>query len=224
MNALRKIAALICALALAASLCGCAFTDEEAEDIGPNEITEPAETEPEPEEPKVEPPIEVSRFCEPDDMPEADFAELDDETYAIEADGETYTLRWLYDHNIYDWRTAGITFDQVNERTKTLLGLDYSDEAFEAIKKKVSDFTELMVLKPAAEGEAAAGVITVTTGDETVDYDIEWLSSHNATDYTAAGIDADTVSAYLDAIYENYWYTREYRWIEVVHDRLVNGF
>lgn len=187
--------------------------------------TEPIATEaPVTEEPKVEPPIEVNRFCDPEDMPEADFPEFTDESLAIEADGETYTLGWLYEHNIYDWREAGITFKQIDDCSKTLLGLDYSNEALKAIKQKVSNFTELMMLSPAADGEITAGEIIVTTGDESVNYNIEWLSSHNATEYTEAGITAEVVEQYLESIEEDFWYTKEYRWIAIVYDRLVNGF
>lgn len=219
---MKKILALILAAVLALTLFGCAAEEsEEVVDV----ITEPAVTEaPVTEAPKVEPPIEIDRFCEPDDMPEADLPELDDEANAIVVDGETYTLRWLYDHNIYDWREAGITFEQVNDRSAQLLGIDYSDEAFEAIKLKVSDFTELMMLSPAADGEVKAGGITVTTGDETVDYDLEWLSSHNATEYTEAGITADVVADFLEAMEADFWYTYEYRWVTEVYNRLVNGF
>lgn len=219
---MKKISAFILAAVLALTLFGCAAEEpEEVVDV----ITEPAVTEaPVTEAPKVEPPIEIDRFCEPDDMPEADLPELDDEANAIVVDGETYTLRWLYDHNIYDWREAGITFEQVNDRSAQLLGIDYSDEAFEAIKLKVSDFTELMMLSPAADGEVKAGGITVTTGDETVDYDLEWLSSHNATEYTEAGITADVVADYLEAMEADFWYTYEYRWVTEVYNRLVNGF
>ena len=219
---MKKILAFILATVLALTLFGCAAEEpEEVVDV----ITEPAVTEaPVTEAPKVEPPIEIDRFCEPDDMPEADLPELDDEANAIVVDGETYTLRWLYDHNIYDWREAGITFEQVNDRSAQLLGIDYSDEAFEAIKLKVSDFTELMMLSPAADGEVKAGGITVTTGDETVDYDLEWLSSHNATEYTEAGITADVVADFLEAMEADFWYTYEYRWVTEVYNRLVNGF
>lgn len=219
---MKKISAFILAAVMALTLFGCAAEEpEEVVDV----ITEPAVTEaPVTEAPKVEPPIEIDRFCEPDDMPEADLPELDDEANAIVVDGETYTLRWLYDHNIYDWREAGITFEQVNDRSAQLLGIDYSDEAFEAIKLKVSDFTELMMLSPAADGEVKAGGITVTTGDETVDYDLEWLSSHNATEYTEAGITADVVADFLEAMEADFWYTYEYRWVTEVYNRLVNGF
>ena len=219
---MKKILAFILATVLALTLFGCAAEEpEEVVDV----ITEPAVTEaPVTEAPKVEPPIEIDRFCEPDDMPEADLPELDDEANAIVVDGETYTLRWLYDHNIYDWREAGITSEQVNDRSAQLLGIDYSDEAFEAIKLKVSDFTELMMLSPAADGEVKAGGITVTTGDETVDYDLEWLSSHNATEYTEAGITADVVADFLEAMEADFWYTYEYRWVTEVYNRLVNGF
>ena len=219
---MKKISAFILAAVMALTLFGCAAEEpEEVVDV----ITEPAVTEaPVTEAPKVEPPIEIDRFCEPDDMPEADLPELDDEANAIVVDGETYTLRWLYDHNIYDWREAGITFEQVNDRSAQLLGIDYSDEAFEAIKLKVSDFTELMMLSPTADGEVKAGGITVTTGDETVDYDLEWLSSHNATEYTEAGITADVVADFLEAMEADFWYTYEYRWVTEVYNRLVNGF
>ncbi len=223
---MKKFLAIILALVMAMSLCACGLLEEDAEPETPAAAPETEAAETEAPEPEPEPPIEVGRFCEPDDMPEADFPEFTDPSLAIEVDGESYTIGWLYEHNIYDWREAGISFDQVNDRAVSILGLDYSDEAFEAIKRKVSDFTELMMLTPAADPEAVAGDIIVSSSDGSEDkvYDLEWLSSHNATEYTEAAITADIVKQYLDSIEPNFWYTREYRWIEVVYDRLVNGW
>ncbi len=221
----KKLSAIFLAAALAFCLAACGTEDMDDDVETQTEPPAPVETEAVTEAP-VEPPIEVGRFCEPEDMPEADCPEFTDESLAIEADGEKYTLGWLYEHNIYDWREAGITFDQINERSEDILWLDYSDEAFQAIKAKVSAFTELMMLSPVADVTPKSGEIVVSSSDgsDDVSYGIDWLSSHNATDYTEAGITADVVKQYLDSLKDDFWYTKQYRWIEVVYDRLVNGF
>lgn len=221
---MKKFLFLILVAAIVLFAAGCAddstTTDLTDDAAGPSG-TENAESEtPAETEPPVEPAIEVSEFCEPEDMPEAELSEFESDDYAITVGDRTFSLGWLYEHNIYDWRQAGITYDQIDEKTGSYLALPFSEEALEKFKQKISDFTMLIMLQPSAEGFADTPSITV---DDDV-YDIEWLSSHNATEYTEAGIDAGTVSQYLEALAENYWYTREYRWIEIVHDRLVNGF
>lgn len=223
---MKKTIALSLAI-LMALFGGCALTEPEEEIV--EVVTVPAVTEaPVTEAPKEEPPIEVDRFCEPDDVPDYHLPEFDDESLGIEADGEVYTIGWLYEHNIYDWREAGITFEQIDERSEDILKLDYPTAVFNAFKQKISDFVELMMLSPADGASVKPGGIVVTTdaGGEVSEasYDFDWLSSHNATDYTAAGIDEHTVSQYLGSIHDDFWYTKEYRWIEVVHERLVNGW
>lgn len=221
---MKRFIALILALALALSLCACGDEGVRTPNEPEENTAEPAESAPEEEPAKEEPPIEIPRFLEPDDMPEASFPEFTDESLAIEVDGESYNLGWLYEHNIHDWIEAGISFDQVNDVSPKLLGLDYTDEAFEAIKKKVSDFTEITMLNASAEPSAVAGSIVVTKGDEETTYDLTWLSSNNATAYTEAGIGAEVVAQYLESLKADFWYTKEYRWIEEVYNRLVNGF
>ncbi len=214
---MKKFLSLILAAAMALTLaaCGDAAPVEEGGGTDAPETEAPVVT-----EPPVEPPIEVSEFCDPEDMPEADLAEFEADEYAIYVGDRAFNLGWLYEHNIYDWRQAGITYDQISEKTDSYLALSFPEDALAKFKQKISDFTMLMMLTPSAEGFAGTPSITV----DDAEYDVSWLSSHNATEYTEAGINADTVSQYLDALAENYWYTREYRWIEVVRDRLVNGF
>lgn len=218
---MRKFLALILALTLALSLCACGT---EADDT-PNVTAKQTEATTEEPEPEPEPPIEVSEFCDPEEMPapfDGDAPEgYTSDELAITANGTTYTLEWLYNHNIYDWRQAGITYNQIDEAYEEYLDVPFTADAAAALKTKVSDFTMLTMLGT-TDGNIYADTPEITVGDET--YDIEWLSSHNATEYTEAGIDADTVSQYLDAVKDGFWYTREYRWIETVHDRLVNGW
>ena len=218
---MKKIILILTALAMAIAFCACAVEDGGDE---PSDVTEPQkaqelETEP---VPVVEPPIEISEFGEPEDMPEPfegeEPAEFTAEELAITVGDRSFNASWLYWHNIYDWRQAGITYDQIKEMNGAYMDLPFTAEAMEAYKAKVSDFTMIMML----DDGSRVYTPTVTVGDE--EYDYEWLASHNATEYTEAGIDADTVKTYLEAIEENFWYAPEYRWISEVYNRLVNGW
>ena len=216
---MKKLLATILAFTLILSLAGCG--NEPAEPY----TTDPRDTEakpaPEPEVTEAEPPIEITDFCPEEDMPSpfsgdapADFS---NDTYAVSAGGGSYTPQWLYYHNIYDWYTAGITFDQVNAVADDILGLPFNDDALTALKSKISDFTMIMMLETPADVKAEGYAITI----DDASYDIAWLSSHNATEYKDAGIPAATVKELLDALHDSFWYTYEYRWMEEVYSRLT---
>lgn len=219
-----KLAALLLSLALVLGLVGCGTYDEDDTLDAPDTVDQQnSDDEPkEPEKPKEEPPIEISEFSEPEDMPKATESgeyppEFTADDYAINVDGRSFTLQWLYEQNIHDWFQAGITFEMIEGMTGKYLDLPLTADAIEALKQKISDFTMLTYLE----------VGTVTPPSITVDeavYDLEWLSSHNATQYTEAGISADIVSQYLDMITDDFGYTPEYRWIKEVYNRLVNGW
>ena len=217
---MKKILILITLAALI--FCACGFeAEEEPEPV----VTEPVATEPVVVEPEpVEPPIEISEFCDPEDMPapfdgDGAFADI-----SVSADGEDYGAEWLYYHNIYDWRQAGISYDSINDATEALLGQPFTADALTAFKSKISDFTMLIMLTPVDGSSVTPPAITVEYDGEQNEYSYDWLSSHNSTEYEAAHIPAETVKEYLDAISADFWYTKEYRWIEVVYDRMVNGW
>lgn len=222
---MKKIFVILCVAIFALTLCSCG----DVEPRTPNESeTEPAsvatEAETEPEIPE-EPPIEISEFCDPEDMPEPFSGDAPavytSESDGITVDGRSFTLEWLYLHNIYDWRAAGIPFDGIDDKTSDYLDCGFTDAARDAFKQKISDFTMLSFLGT-TNGTYVVSAPSITLGDET--FGLDWLSSHNATEYTEAGLDADIVSQYLDALAADYWYTPEYRWIQEVHNRLVNGW
>ena len=207
---MKKLLAIFMALFMVFALVGCAAEGDEPSITQPNGTEASPATEPEVTE---EPPIEISEFCPEEDMP-APFE--GDGAFADIFIGD-YTPEWLYYHNIYDWRAAGITYNEVDSATGELLSMPLADDALVALKQKISDFTMIMMLDVPADIYASAPAITV---DDDV-YDITWLSSHNATEYTEAGIPAETVKQYLDALSENFWYTYEYRWVEEVYSRLT---
>ena len=217
---MKKIVLILTVLVMALSVCACAV-EENSEPSGGTETKQEQKLETEPV-PVVEPPIEISEFGEPEDLPEPfegeEPAEFTSDELAITVGDRSFNAAWLYWHNIYDWRQAGITYDQIKEMNGAYMDLPFTDAAMEAYKAKVSDFTMIMMLNDGSQ----VFTPTVTVGDESYDY--EWLASHNATEYTEAGIDADTVKTYLDAIEENFWYAPEYRWISEVYNRLVNGW
>ena len=215
---MKKLLAILFVLTLALSLCACAAEPNEPTGTQPKGTEAPAPTEPEVTE---EPPIEISEFCPVDDMP-APFSDEDpvafsDETYAITVGGESYTPEWLYNHNIYDWRTAGITFDQVNAVADGVLDMPFNSDALAEFKAKISEFTMIMMLEAPADINTLGYAVTL---DDEV-YDIAWLSSHNATEYKEAGIPAATIKEFLDILHDDFWYTREYRWMEEVYARLT---
>ena len=214
---MKKLLAVLLVLTLVLSLCACA--EEQSEPAG----TQPQTTDvPHPTEPEVteEPPIEISEFCPADDMP-SPFGDEDPidfyDAYNIEVGGESYSPAWLYNHNIYDWRTAGITYEQVNTVADDILGLPFNDDAFAALRAKISEFTLIMMLEAPADINTLGYAVTL---DDEV-YDIAWLSSHNATEYKEVGIPAATVKEFLDALHDDFWYTREYRWMEEVYARMT---
>lgn len=226
MKNLKKLAAILLALVMVLALAGCGGeTEGENPDVQPDAAdAQPEDTEP--EAPKEEPPIEISEFGDPEEMPQATDsgeypAEFTSDDYAITVGDRSFTLQWLYEQNIHDWIQAGITFDQIDEKTDSYLALPLTAEAIEALKTKISDFTQIVFMGTTAEAgiESVAPIITV--GDQ--EYGLDWMTSHNATEYTEAGIDANVVSQYLDAL-ADYSYTPEYRWIKEVHNRLVNGW
>lgn len=222
---MRKFAAVILALAMVLSLCACGDSGVRTPNEPEPATAAPAETEP--EEVKVEPPIEISEFSDPEDVPaptdSGEYPEeaLDESLAVTASDGRTYDFKWLYEHNVHDWLAAGIAFDPIDELSDAYLALPLTDDAIATMKQKISDFTELTFMGGTAEAGIKSVAPVITVGDE--EYGLDWMSSHNATEYTEAGIDADIVSQYLEAI-ADYSYTREYRWIHVVYDRLVNGF
>ena len=220
---MRKILAVLIVLVFMLSLCACADTEPEKNPgtTQPQNQSDPENT----PEPKVEPPIEVSEFGPEENMPKpfADGAENADftaESAGITAGGRVFTLEWIYYHNTHDWVQAGITYDDGVNLAGTYIDLGLANDAWEAVKAKISDFTMLVMMDPVVIDSAA--MPSVTVGDEV--YDFAWLSSHNATEYTEAGIPAATVKDYMDAVRDNYGHTPEFRWIEIVYDRLVNGF
>ena len=218
---MKKLISILTALVMALSLCACAGEAENPAD-GDSESQQTQAPETEEPEPAVEPPIEVSEFGEPEEMPEPfdgeEPAEFTSDELAITVGDRKFNVSWLYSQNIYDWRQAGITYDQISDKTGAYIDIPFTDEALTAFKNKISDFSMLLMLNDGSKVYTP----TVTVGDESYDY--EWLSSHNATEYTEAGIDAATVKSYLDAIEENFWYAPEYRWISEVYNRLVNGW
>ena len=221
---MKRIIAILLALALMLCLCACAEEDGARTPNEPDGQNQPADPDPEPEEPKPEPPIEVSEFSAPEDMP-APFdggapESFTDETLAVFVGDRAFTPEWLYYQDIHDWVQAGITYDQISEKTGSYLDLPLTADALAAFKDKISEFTMIVMLTSGDGSTNPAPSITV--GDEV--YDFEWLTSHNATEYTEAGIPASTIKDYMDAIKETHGYTPEYRWIEIVHDRLVNGW
>ncbi len=207
-------------LALLILLCACAVNDTE-------EAPEPVETsapETEAPEPVVEPPIVILDYPNIEEMPEPVEGggvpdEFTSDEFAVSVGDESFNLQWLYEHSIYDWRYAGIAFDQIEEKSDAILEINMTADAVAAMKQKISDFTMLMMLDPGAD---LSSTPIITVGDK--EFDVEWLSSHNATDYAAENIDAETVRSYLDAMSGSLWYTREYHWISTVYDRLVNGW
>lgn len=216
---MKKIAIILALLMAMTMLCACGDGSEEPASTAP-QTEAPAETEPE-EEP-VEPPIEIEDLF--DDMPApTDSGEIPPEftsdDFTITVGDKSYNLQWLYEHSIYDWRYAGITYDQIEEKSDAILDIEFSSDAYAKMKQKISDFVMITMLDPGADLSSAP---VITVGDK--EFDVEWLASHNATEYTAENIDAATVKQYLDAMSETLWYTREYRWISVVYDRLVNGW
>lgn len=215
---MKKFFALALTALMALSLCACTMPEENTPEAATTAA--PAPEEAVTTEAPVEPPIEIGEFCDPEEMPAADLPEMEDDAYSITVGDRSFTLKWLYEHNIYDWRQAGISYEQVEEKTGDYMDLAFSAEALEALKAKISDFTMLVMLTPADGSAVTAPEITV---DDEV-YDLAWLSSHNSTDYTDAGIDAGTVKQYLESMENDFWYTKEYRWIEEVYNRLVNGW
>ena len=215
---MKKLLAILLAMTMLFAFAACA-----SEESGPAP-SEPKGTEAPPAtEPKVteEPPIEISEFGPAEDMP-APFGGEDpvgfsDGSIAVTVGDETYTAEWLYWHNIYDWRQAGITYEQVGKVTDAIVDLPFNDDALAGIKAKISDFTMIMMLEAPVDINTSAPAITL---DDEV-YDVAWLSSHNATDYKEVGIPADTVKQYLDALKDDFWYTYEYRWIEEVYSRMT---
>ena len=209
-------------LALLILLCACAVNDTE-------EAPEPVETsapETEAPEPVVEPPIVILDYPNIEEMPEPVEGggvpdEFTSDEFAVSVGDESFNLQWLYEHSIYDWRYAGIAFDQIEEKSDAILEINMTADAVAAMKQKISDFTMLSFLGT-TDGTYVVSAPSITLGDET--FGLDWLSSHNATEYTEAGLDADIVSQYLDALAADYWYTPEYRWIQEVHNRLVNGW
>lgn len=222
---MKKLIAILLALTLMLSLCACAGESEDDTPNGPNAPKDQVDDSIDPEEPTPEPPIEVSEFGDPEDMPEplengGTPDEFTSDEYAITVGDRVFNLGWLYEHNIHDWAQAGITYDQINGMTGKYLDLPLTADAISALKTKISDFTMLVMLESGDGSSATPPQITV--GDEI--YDFEWLTSHNATEYTEAGIPADTLQQYMDAIEDNFGYTSEFRWLKIVHDRLVNGW
>ncbi len=218
---MKKIAIILALLMAMTMLCACGDGSEEPAATAP-QTEAPAETEPE-EEP-VEPPIEIEEFGNYDDMPAPTDsgeipAEFTSDDFTVTVGDKSYNLQWLYEHSIYDWRLAGITFDQIEEKSDAILDIEFSSDAYAKMKQKISDFVMITMLDPGADLSSAP---VITVGDK--EFDVEWLASHNATEYTAENIDAATVKQYLDSMSETLWYTREYRWISVVYDRLVNGW
>lgn len=223
---MKKLLAILLAISLMLSLCACAGEGEGPTPDKPgDQQNPPSDPDPEPDEPAPEPPIEVSEFGDLEDMPEpldgslpAEFSSAD---YALTVGDRTFDLEWIYYHNIYDWAQAGFTYDQINEKTPDYLGLPLNADAINALKNKISDFT-MLTFMGTADGTTAGATPEITVNDDA--YDFEWLTSHNATEYTEAGIPADTLKQYMEAIEADYWYTPEYRWLKIVYDRLVNGW
>ena len=217
---MKKLLAVLLAFALVLSLCACA----EEQPRTPGEADLPNNNQA--AEPKQEPPIEVSEFGDPEDMPApfadgVDTSDFTSDTYAITIGSRTFTPEWLYYQNIHDWVQAGIPFDAVEDLTKNCQELPMNSDAWEAFKTKISDFTMLSFMGT-TDGTYSAGAPVITIGGD--EYGFEWLSSHNATEYNEAKIPAATVKEYLDAIEPTLGYTPEYRWIKVVYDRMVNGW
>ena len=222
---MKKLLAILLILAMMLSLCACAG-EEANTPKEPDGHDQPAADPDEPKEPAPEPPIEVSDIGPVDESLPAPFdgeapADFTDETHGITVGGSVYTPEWLYYHNIHDWVQVGMTYDDVSAKTGELIGFDsMTSAAVDVLKAKISDFTMLIMLESSDGSSSPAPSITV--GDET--YDFEWLTSHNATEYTEAGIPAATLKEYMTAIEDSHGYTKGYRWLEVVYDRLVNGW
>lgn len=221
---MKKILAVLFAAAMLLCTVSCGTEADTPEDDLPA-ATEPTDTEP--EAPKEEPPIEVSEFSDPEEMPAvtedgSEPAEFTSPDYAISVGDRSFDLKWIYYQNIHDWAQAGITFDQIEEKTYDYLSVPMTDEAAAALKQKISDFSMLLLMGTTDGSVAPDSAPEISVGEEV--YGIEWLSSHNATQYTEAGISADIVSQYLEAIEADFGYTPEYRWIKEVLNRLVNGW
>lgn len=221
---MKKLLAILLSLTLVLLLCAC----ESAE---PNDTpdTNQSQNQTDTQDPETiaepEPPIEVSEFAPNEDMPEpfadgAENADFTSEAAGVTVGERAFTLEWIYYHNIHDWVKAGITYDDGVNLAEVFINLGLTDQAWKAVKEKISDFT--MIVMWESDSIDGAALPSITVGDEV--YDLAWLSSHNATEYKEAGIPAATVKDYLDVLRDKYWYTSEFRWMEIVYDRMVNGF
>lgn len=128
-----------------------------------------------------------------------------------------YTPEWLYTWPTDGWEQAMITRETVEDMLSIYRVYPFTDEARAAFEHKLSYF-----LGHDVSLSIENDLTNLTVGNKA--YELNWLVTHNFSQYRAEGIDAEILSEYLERIEPECGDTEYFGYIRTVYEEMINDF